>query len=77
MNAHPTGGPGEARVGRASAGVAVFVMAPGCGWGGVVGRGVGRPTGAIAKSDKGAWNFSELGPNQICQLTMVCGQTND
>ncbi|WP_417851952.1 REP-associated tyrosine transposase [Tabrizicola soli] len=34
--------PGEARLGRASAGVAVVVVAPRCGWGGVVGRGLPR-----------------------------------
>lgn len=36
---------GEAWAGGASEGVAVFVMASGCGWGGLVGRGVPRHFG--------------------------------
>jgi hypothetical protein len=42
---HTLRAPGEARVGRASAGVAVFVLAPRCGWGGVVRRGSPRRLG--------------------------------
>lgn len=37
--------PGVARVGRASGGGTVFVMAPRCGWGVLVGQGVARRGG--------------------------------